>query len=180
MIVFTDYFIFEGFYCDIFNEHFENCLSAFNNTKRMSPRPASRPRPVDRADAYCRPRTASVANTLPARRRDKLTPTAKKETGGILNRPSFKSILRPYEHFGNCLDAFCKMDFALTENLRFRRFAGGNQREKMIVFTLYFIFEGFYCDIFNEHFENCLSAFNTKRISPDPAAPPRPVDRADA
>ncbi len=27
----------------------------------------------------------------------------------------------------------------------------------MIVFTVYFIFEGFYCDIFNEHFENCFS-----------------------
>ncbi len=132
MIVFTLYFIFEGFYCDIFNEHFENCLSAFNNTKRMSPRPASRPRPVDRADAYCRPRMACVANTLPERWPDKLTPTAKKETGGILNLPSFKSILRPYEHFGNCLDAFCKMDFALTENLRSRRFAGGNREKKRL------------------------------------------------
>ena len=130
MIVFTLYFIFEGFYCDIFNEHFENCLSAFNNTKRMSPRPASRPRPVDRADAYCRPRMACVANTLPERRPGKLTPTAKKETGRILNRPSFKSILRPYEHFGSCLDALCNMDFALTENLRSRRFACRHKEKK--------------------------------------------------
>ncbi len=153
MIVFTLYFIFEGFYCDIFNEHFENCLSAFIKTKRISPGPAAAPRPVDRVDAYCRPRMACVANTLPARRSDKLTPTAKKETGRILNRPSFKSILRPYEHFGNCLDALCNMDFALTENLRSRRFAGGNQRDKMIVFTVYFIFENFYWNSFNEHFE---------------------------
>ena len=130
MIVFTLYFIFEGFYCDIFNEHFENCLSAFSNTKLMSPGPAARPRPVDRADAYSRLRMACVANTLPERRPDKLTPTAKKETGGILNRPSFKSILRPYEHFGNCLDALCNMDFALTENLRFRRFAVGKKEKK--------------------------------------------------
>ena len=140
MIVFTRYFIFEGFYRDIFNEHFEHCLSAFINTRRTSPGPASRPRPVDRADAYCRPRMACVANTLSERRPDKLTPTAKKETGRILNWPSFKSILRLYEHFGSCLDALCNMDFALTENLRSRRFAGGNQREKMIVFYSLFYF----------------------------------------
>ena len=130
MIVFTPYFILERLYWNIFNEHFENCLSAFSNTKRMSPGPAVPPRPVDRADAYCRPRMACVANTLPERRPGKLTPTAKKETGTILNRPSFKSILRLYEHFGSCLDALCNMDFALTENLRFRRFAVGNKEKK--------------------------------------------------
>ena len=130
MIVFTLYFIFEGFYCDIFNEHFENCLSAFSNTKRMPPGPAALPRPADRADAYCRTRTDCVANTLPERRPGKLTPTAKKETGRFLNWPSFKSILRPYEHFWSCLDALCNMDFALTENLRSRRFACRHKEKK--------------------------------------------------